>query len=216
MNTRTDYLTRAQMFDIFGTDDNDGIIRFVETWNNENTDKIQLINKPGKIVDIPAGSLPDLFASRLDELEYFGIKYCGDSGGPPNHDKPEPARIRKDARHLWHSEYPGYASRTVSLEVSRDITECMELLTIETPADINGGPCEQCQNDECCEYDCNAMQVTFACNETGTEWNYQTGDNSYTGSCYPLPHWAVVCIGHDSDRPDVAADVIKQLNEMIN
>ena len=60
-----------------------------------------------------------------------------------------------------------------------------------------------------------SMEVTIACNEDGDAWNYQTGDNSYTGGAYGLPHWAVLYLDRDSDPKAVAEDAIDQLAELI-
>lgn len=34
--------------------------------------------------------------------------------------------------------------------------------------------------------------LTVGLNDKGSEWSYQTGDNSFTGGAYGSPHWAVV------------------------
>lgn len=59
-----------------------------------------------------------------------------------------------------------------------------------------------------------SMQVTIACNEECTEWNYQTGDNSFTGGAYGLPHWAVVYLTRDSDPTEIVDDVLNQWDEL--
>jgi hypothetical protein len=45
-------------------------------------------------------------------------------------------------------------------------------------------------------------------------WNYQTGDNSFTGGAYSHPHWAVVSIYRDSVPADVADDAAEQIGEL--
>lgn len=57
------------------------------------------------------------------------------------------------------------------------------------------------------------MQVTFATD--GEKWNYQTGDNSFTGACYSLPYWAVIYLYRDSNRQNLAQDVLNQWNEVM-
>lgn len=42
-------------------------------------------------------------------------------------------------------------------------------------------------------------------------WNYQTGDNSYTGGAYGFRNWAVVTIEKDADAELVAQDIVNQL-----
>lgn len=67
--------------------------------------------------------------------------------------------------------------------------------------------------DDAKEYD--GLGLTVACTSDGTRWDYQTGDNSFTGGAYSLPHWAVVTINEDSNATDVLADVVGQLEELI-
>jgi len=60
------------------------------------------------------------------------------------------------------------------------------------------------------------LGLTIACSENGNSWNFQTGDNSYTGGVYGLPHWAVTSIQPDSDPLEVYEDVIDQLEELLS
>ena len=59
------------------------------------------------------------------------------------------------------------------------------------------------------------IDLTVATDDTGTQWNYQTGDNSFTGGCYGLPHWAVTQIDDDSDPDDVVDYLISELTELL-
>jgi hypothetical protein len=57
------------------------------------------------------------------------------------------------------------------------------------------------------------MQVTFGLtvNDDGSlSWNYQTGDNSYTGGAYGHPAWAVVSLYRRSNCKELAADAMDQ------
>lgn len=45
-------------------------------------------------------------------------------------------------------------------------------------------------------------------------WNYQTGDNSYHGSAYNYPNWAVVEVGRKCNAMSVARELLNQINEM--
>jgi hypothetical protein len=65
--------------------------------------------------------------------------------------------------------------------------------------------------DDAKEY--GAIDLTVA--SDGESWNYQTGDNSFTGGAYGLPHWAVVTFTADSDARDIAEDIICQLEELM-
>jgi len=99
-------------------------------------------------------------------------------------------------------------------EVKTELHSFIEKLEIAAPEDVNGELCDSCKNGDCCEYVCSAMQLTIACNNDGTEWSYQTGDNSYTGGCYSLPHWAVGLVSHDCNRRQIMEDLIDQLEDI--
>jgi hypothetical protein len=57
-------------------------------------------------------------------------------------------------------------------------------------------------------------QLTVACDEEGN-WDYQTGDNSYSGAAYHYPHWAVVGVYQRSNSKEVARDIQNQLAELL-
>ena len=69
------------------------------------------------------------------------------------------------------------------------------------------------------EYD--GLDLTIATNDDGDAWNYQTGDNSFTGGCYGLPHWAVDKIQYDDNANgsdysgECATYIIAQLEELL-
>ena len=74
-----------------------------------------------------------------------------------------------------------------------------------------------CKEDACCDCD-NGVCLTVAVNEEGNEWSYQTGDNSYTGGAYGLPHWAVVWVmptSYDQDKEELYKDIINQLEDLL-
>jgi hypothetical protein len=58
------------------------------------------------------------------------------------------------------------------------------------------------------------MQVTIATDDMQS-WNYQTGDNSYTGGCYGLRHWAVIYLYRRSDCRELARDAINELKDLV-
>jgi hypothetical protein len=68
--------------------------------------------------------------------------------------------------------------------------------------------------DDALEY--GGMDITFAINDDGDHWNYQTGDNSFTGSCYGLPHWAVTAIEEEDDVSIIYDTIIEQLDDALN
>lgn len=42
-------------------------------------------------------------------------------------------------------------------------------------------------------------------------WNYQTGDNSYSGGCYGDPHWSVIYLYRCSNCKALATDAVNEL-----
>jgi len=53
------------------------------------------------------------------------------------------------------------------------------------------------------------IQLTVGANRTS--WNYQTGDNSFTGGAYGYSHWAVMGVYRDTNSFECADDIIAQL-----
>lgn len=60
-----------------------------------------------------------------------------------------------------------------------------------------------------------SIELTIAVDANGSSWNYQTGDNSFTGGAYGLEHWAVTGIDADSDSEAVADEIINQLGDLL-
>ena len=57
------------------------------------------------------------------------------------------------------------------------------------------------------------IQLTIGVNDSG-DWNYQTGDNSFTGNAYGYPDWGVVGVYRDSDPDEIAEDILSQLTDL--
>lgn len=57
------------------------------------------------------------------------------------------------------------------------------------------------------------IQLTIGWNAETGSWSYQTGDNSYTGSAYHYPIWAVAGVYRRSNSREVARDLIDELLE---
>jgi hypothetical protein len=57
------------------------------------------------------------------------------------------------------------------------------------------------------------IQLTVGWNAETGEWSYQTGDNSYAGSAYLYPTWAVVGVYRRSNSVEVAREIIDELLE---
>jgi len=59
------------------------------------------------------------------------------------------------------------------------------------------------------------MELTIACDDSGKQWNFQTGDNSFMGNCYGLSNWAIATIDFETEARGLSADIIDQLNEAL-
>ncbi len=58
-------------------------------------------------------------------------------------------------------------------------------------------------------------QITISVNKDCTTWSYQSGDNSYTGSCYGDPYWGVNWVSIYSDLLWLADSLISDLAEQV-
>ena len=59
------------------------------------------------------------------------------------------------------------------------------------------------------------IQLTVGYDPEDSSWSYQTGDNSFMGSAYGFPHWAVVGVYRRSNSREVARDIQDQIYELI-
>ncbi|MFB6196884.1 MAG: hypothetical protein ABEI52_01265 [Halobacteriaceae archaeon] len=59
------------------------------------------------------------------------------------------------------------------------------------------------------------IQLTIATDDHGTDWAYQTGDNSYHGAAYFFPHWGIAYVTPESDPMEVYLNAIADLEEMV-
>jgi hypothetical protein len=64
------------------------------------------------------------------------------------------------------------------------------------------------ENDD----DIPGMQVTVSTNDMQS-WNYQTGDNSYSGGCYGDRHWSVIYLYRRSNCAQLAIEAVNELAE---
>ena len=55
------------------------------------------------------------------------------------------------------------------------------------------------------------IKLTIGFNPKNGLWNFQTGDNSFTGNAYGYPDWAVVGVYRNSNCRELAKDIIDQL-----
>lgn len=66
--------------------------------------------------------------------------------------------------------------------------------------------------DGCIE---NSVHLTVGWSPKKGSWDYQTGDNSYTGGAYGHPHWAVVDVFASSEPLEIAKDILNQLADLV-
>jgi hypothetical protein len=59
-----------------------------------------------------------------------------------------------------------------------------------------------------------SMDVTIGHDPESGNWDYQTGDNSYTGNAYGYQNWAVTALRRRANSRDLARDVINQLKDL--
>ena len=60
------------------------------------------------------------------------------------------------------------------------------------------------------------IDLTIGFDPDTSNWNWQTGDNSYTGGAYGYPVWAVTRIYRRSDSRELARELREQLAEQID
>jgi hypothetical protein len=68
--------------------------------------------------------------------------------------------------------------------------------------------------DDCEDDNEPSLLVTFASND-GSEWGFQTGDNSYSGGAYFYRHWASVALYRDSDCLNLAIEAFDEIMDGI-
>lgn len=60
-----------------------------------------------------------------------------------------------------------------------------------------------------------AMRITIATDDHLSNWTYQTGDSSFSGSCYHYPYWGCGTLTRDSNCSELADELIENLAETI-
>ena len=59
-----------------------------------------------------------------------------------------------------------------------------------------------------------SIQLTVGIDNAG-DWDYQTGDNSYSGAAYHYPHWAVTAVYRNSNCREVAKEIREELANLL-
>lgn len=65
------------------------------------------------------------------------------------------------------------------------------------------------------EEDLPSIHITISINDDCSTWSYQTGNNSYTGSCYGDPYWGIGDLYRESDCNELAEELINNLASAI-
>lgn len=70
----------------------------------------------------------------------------------------------------------------------------------------------------CLDPECRELEVTIGVTSTdeGLAWNYQTGDNSFTGGAYGHPHWVTTYLTPRSNCRELSTDVMQELKELLS
>jgi len=58
------------------------------------------------------------------------------------------------------------------------------------------------------------IDITIGHDPKTGEWDYQTGDNSFTGGAYGYPNWAVGRVYRRTNSRGLAKDLIDQLHNL--
>lgn len=60
-----------------------------------------------------------------------------------------------------------------------------------------------------------SIQLTIGYSPDDESWNYQTGDNSFTGGAYGHSFWGVAYLVHGQDVEDVLAEIVDEIESQI-
>lgn len=99
----------------------------------------------------------------------------------------------KDFDDFWNENRPGLIATLKALipDISDDMVDS--------------------ENDDDIPY----MQITISISKDANTWSYQTGDNSFTGSCYGDPYWGIGYLTRECDIEILASELINSLYEVV-
>ena len=96
-------------------------------------------------------------------------------------------------------------------EVKQDVIKLIEALArgwANNPDFAPGGVCHDPDDGE----DPTPL-VLHVATENGRQWSYQTGDSSFFGACYGMPHWATVHVTNKECPHETLASILDQWDE---
>ena len=93
----------------------------------------------------------------------------------------------------------------ITKEVSNDIKNLITLNLAEWKKWIG----EETEEDEI-PYN----NLTIGLSDDGTEWSYQTGDNSYTGGAYCFPNWVVLTFTKETTPQELFEEFNSELDAL--
>jgi len=89
-----------------------------------------------------------------------------------------------------------------------EVRELQALLEALIPTISDDFRCDDHADEPC-------MGITISTTD-GNNWNYQTGDNSFTGACYGDRHWSTGCLSRETDCEDLARELVDQLLDQLH
>lgn len=95
------------------------------------------------------------------------------------------------------------------MNISSEVKKDLKILIDENLKHWQGYIEEPLQDD-----DDHSVQLTVGLNDAGTEWGYQTGDNSFTGGAYSSPHWAVVYFDSETNADSLLEDLLRDIEDI--
>jgi hypothetical protein len=112
------------------------------------------------------------------------------------------------------------ANLTILGEIPKLRRELYELLVaIKKEADWKQLKADFKESPDYCEGDSPWLDVTIGCtfnfDDATIDWNYQTGDNSYTGGAYGHPEWFNCSLMPRTNCKQAANDLINEIHGRI-
>ncbi len=105
--------------------------------------------------------------------------------------------------------YP-YLMQTQTKQINEKRAKEIENEVYRLLVSLKGDICDDYRASDDPEDSTPGMQVTVSTADMQS-WNYQTGDNSYSGGCYGDPHWSVIYLYRRSNCKALATEAVTEL-----